>query len=77
MIRSALSTSTFTPEQLLAELPKHTFEDYASFEATLIDGFNGRRFDFPPGYGWRDVLEWGLRSNVVRREGSLIVVARE
>ena len=77
MIRSAVSTSTLTPEQLLAELPKHTFEDYASFEATLIDAFNDHRFDFPPGYGWRDVLEWGLRSNMIRRKGSHIVVSRD
>jgi len=69
-----VSPSALTPKQLIAELPEHTFEDYASFEATLVESFNRHRFDFPPGYGWRDVLEWGLRSQVIRREEHRIVV---
>jgi hypothetical protein len=69
-----MSTSVFTPEQLLREFPQRSFEDYASFESTLVDSFNRHRFDFPPGYKWRDVLDWALRSEILQREGSRIVV---
>jgi hypothetical protein len=67
-------TAVFTPERLFAELPQATFDDYATFESALVAGYNRHRFDFPPGYGWRDALQWALRREVVAREGSRIIV---
>lgn len=69
-----MSTSTFTPLQLFAELPERSFQNYTSFERILVERFNQHVFDFPPGYGWRDALDWALRHQVVRRDGERIVI---
>lgn len=71
-----MPTPVTTPEQLLAELPADSFDDYASFESTLIESVNARRFDLPPGYGWRDLLDWALRAQLIHREGTRIVVRK-
>ncbi len=69
-----MTTSIFTPHELFAGFPEHSFDSYAKFEQTLVDQFNQHMFDFPPGYRWRDALEWGVRREVVRREGQQIIV---
>jgi hypothetical protein len=69
-----VSTSVFTPRELFAELTERSFEDYPSFERTLVERFNDHVFDFPPGYGWRDALDWAVRHHVVRREDHRIVI---
>jgi hypothetical protein len=69
-----MPTSVFTPRELFAELPERSFEDYPSFERILIERFNSHLFDFPPGYGWRDALDWAVRHNVVRREDGRILI---
>lgn len=69
-----MPTSVFTPRELFAELPRRSFDDYSSFERILVERFNDHVFDFPPGYGWRDALDWGVRHHVVRREDNKILV---
>lgn len=69
-----MSTAAFTPRELFAEFPTHRFDSYNAFEKTLVERFNSHVFDFPPGYRWRDALEWGVRSEIVRREGRQIVI---
>jgi hypothetical protein len=69
-----MSTSVFTPRELFAELPQRSFEDYQSFEQLLVERFNEHVFDFPPGYSWREALDWGMRHHLVRRDGDRIVV---
>lgn len=71
-----MATTVFTPDHLFAELPS-TFDDYNTFERMFVEHFNAHRFDFPVGYGWRDVLNWGLQNGLVRREGGQIVIRTE
>lgn len=70
-----MPNSVFTPNELFAEIGDRRFDDYASFERSLVERFNAHRLDFPPGYSFTDVVQWGLRRNLVRREGSGVVVA--
>ena len=69
-----MPTTVFTPRDLFAELPDRSFQNYPTFERILVERFNSHVFDFPPGYGWRDALNWGVRHHVVRREGERIVI---
>jgi hypothetical protein len=69
-----VSTSVFTPRELFAELPQRSFDDYQSFERLFVKRFNEHVFDFPPGYSWREALDWGTRHHVVRRDGERIVI---
>jgi hypothetical protein len=68
-----MTTAVYTPARLFAELPDR-FENYGSFEQAFVEHFNTHRFDFPTGYGWRDALGWGLRRDVVRRDGDQVVI---
>lgn len=68
-----MATTVFTPDRLFAEL-QPTFDDYHDFEQAFVERFNVHRFDFPVGYSWRDVLNWGLQNGLVRREGHRIVI---
>jgi hypothetical protein len=72
-----MTTSVFTPRELFAEFPEHSFDSYAKFEETLVTQFNQHMFGFPPGYRWRDALEWGVRREIVRREGRQIIVSAQ
>lgn len=63
----------FTPQKLFQELPP-SFSSYQEFEEAFFERFNAHIFDFPPQYRWRDALDWGLRSEAVKREGGQIVV---
>jgi hypothetical protein len=67
------TTSIATPAQLLTHL-EGFFGSYAAFEEALVATFNARALDFPTGYGWRDVLRWGIEHRVVARDGQGIVV---
>jgi hypothetical protein len=72
-----MATTVFTPDRIFADLPQRTFDDYDSFERAFVAGFNVHRFDFPAGYGWRDALNWGLRRDLVRRQGRQVIVHLE
>jgi hypothetical protein len=72
-----MATTVFTPDRLFADLPQRTFDDYDAFERAFVAGFNAHRFDFPAGYGWRDALSWGLRRDLVRRQGRQVIVHLE
>jgi hypothetical protein len=67
------TASIATPAQLLADL-EGRFASYADFERVLVATFNARALDFPTGYGWRDVLRWGLDHGHVARDGQAIVL---
>ncbi len=69
-----MTMTVYTPAQLFAELPARRFEDYESFEAAFVGGFNAHRFEFPNRYGWRDALSWGIRHGVVRRQGREVLI---
>lgn len=69
-----MTTTVFTPAELFADLPQRTFDDYGEFEKAFVARFNAHRFDLPIGYSWRDALNWGLRRDVVRRDGNRIVI---
>ncbi len=65
--------SIATPAQLLADI-EGRYASYAEFEQVLVATFNARAFDFPTGYGWRDVLRWGMGHGLVARDGQAIVL---
>lgn len=67
-------SATITPRQVFEELPHDSFADYRTFEQQLIETFNRHRFEFPVGYGWRQILDWGVQTNAVRRDGGRIVI---
>jgi hypothetical protein len=67
------TASIATPAQLLAAI-EGRFASYAEFERVLIATFNARALDFPTGYGWRDVLRWGIGHRLVTRDGQAIVL---
>jgi hypothetical protein len=71
---AATPTTTATPAQLFTEL-EGRFASYAAFEDELVARFNARALDFPTGYGWRDVLSWGIDHGKVIRDGSEITVS--
>jgi hypothetical protein len=72
-----MTTVAFTPARLFADLPKHRFSDYESFERAFVAAFNAHRWEFPSGYSWRDALDWGVRRDVVRRQGREVVIRLE
>lgn len=67
------TASIATPAQLLAELAGR-YPSYAEFERVLVAAFNAQALDFPTGYGWRDVLRWGMEHGRVARDGQAIVL---
>lgn len=69
------TSSSFTFDTLFAELGDGPFDDYQSFERALVASFNAHLLEFPPGYRWRDALDWALRREVVRKDGARIVVS--
>lgn len=68
-------TPVFTPAHLFAEIGPCEFDDYQAFEATVVERFDAHVLDFPSGYRFRDLVDWALRRQVVRREGHVIQIA--
>lgn len=68
------ATSTYTPEDLFDEIGAREFADYGSFEATIAEHFTAHALDFPSGYRLRDLIEWALRHQVVRRVRDVIEI---
>ena len=62
-----------TPAHLFAEL-EGRFDSYLEFENALVARFNAQALEFPRGYSWRDVLNWGISRNLVGRDGKEIIV---
>jgi hypothetical protein len=69
-----MPAAVFTPDRLFAALPERTYPSYDAFERAFVAGFNAHRFDFPAGYRWRDALDWGLRRDLVHRQGQEVVI---
>jgi hypothetical protein len=68
-------TPVFTPAHLFAEIGPCEFDDYHAFEATVVEHFDAHVLDFPSGYRFRDLVDWALQRQVVRREGHVIQIA--
>ncbi len=69
------ATRVFTPAHLFAEIGPCEFDSYQAFEATIAEYFAAHVLDFPSGYRFRDLVDWALRRDVVRREGPVIQIA--